>query len=87
MEFIEAYKTVYSHLDPEDLEKEARKIFEAADADGSGFIDYGEFTTATINQRDLLNSQNIKIAFNFFRQRWERHSRRARGRLNPRRGS
>lgn len=58
-EFIEAYKIVYPHLDVEDLEKEARDIFAAADADGNGFLDYGEFTTATINQRDLLNSQNI----------------------------
>jgi Ca2+-binding EF-hand superfamily protein len=40
---------VYPHLDPEDLEKEAREIFQTADADGNGFLDYGEFSTATIN--------------------------------------
>ena len=43
-------------MDKEELEKEAREIFKAADADGNGFLDYGEFSTATINQRDLLNS-------------------------------
>jgi calcium-dependent protein kinase len=29
-------------------------------------LDFGEFSCATINQRELLNENNIKIAFDMF---------------------
>lgn len=65
-EFIEVYKLVYPHIDKEEVEKEAIEFFKKADLDGNGTLDYGEFSCATINQRELLNENNIKIAFDMF---------------------
>lgn len=54
-EFIEAYKKVYTGVDPERVVAEATEFFEAADADGNGSLDFGEWAAATINKRQLLN--------------------------------
>ena len=37
-----------------------------ADVDGNGTVDFGEWCTATINQNELMNSVNLKAAFNLF---------------------
>lgn len=37
-----------------------------ADVDGNGAVDFGEWCTATINQNELMNSVNLKAAFNLF---------------------
>ena len=41
-------------------------MFNDADVDGSGEIDFGEWCTATINQQELLNEPNMRAAFKLF---------------------
>ena len=41
-------------------------IFESCDADKSGYIDYNEFITATINWKQALSSQKLEAAFQAF---------------------
>ena len=36
------------------------------DSDGSGFIDYSEFLTATINWREALSRERLEVAFKAF---------------------
>ena len=36
------------------------------DQDGNGKIDFSEFVAAAYDRSKLLNSENIKIAFNLF---------------------
>lgn len=55
---------MYPHVD--NMEEVATELFKKADMDGSGALDYGEWCVATINKRDLLNEQNLKIAFELF---------------------
>ena len=47
---------------PSDIED----IIERCDADGSGFIDYTEFLTATINWRGALSKERLEDAFRAF---------------------
>jgi Ca2+-binding EF-hand superfamily protein len=54
-EFVNAYKKVYPHMDPETVAKEATQFFKAADVDKNGSIDFGEWCAATIDKRGLLN--------------------------------
>ena len=42
------------------------EIFDKADIDGNGAIDFGEWCTATIKQNELLNDANMRAAFNLF---------------------
>lgn len=65
-EFIDAYKKIYPHIDPVQVEKEANDFFTQADQDGNGEIDFGEWCAATINKRQLLNETNLKAAFQLF---------------------
>ena len=44
----------------------ANAIFDKADVDGSGEIDFGEWCTATINQNELINEPNLRAAFSLF---------------------
>ena len=44
----------------------ANEIFNQADVDGSGEIDFGEWCTATINQVELLSEPNMLAAFKLF---------------------
>jgi hypothetical protein len=50
---------MYPQMDPADLKAEATAIFKKADTDGSGALDYGEWSAATINKRELLNENNL----------------------------
>ena len=56
----------YDNLDNEEIEERANTIFDAADVDGSGEIDFGEWCAATINKNELLNEKNLKAAFQLF---------------------
>lgn len=58
-EFLHAYSVMYPQMDPTDLKAEATAIFKKADTDGSGALDYGEWSAATINKRELLNENNL----------------------------
>jgi len=42
------------------------QIFNKADTDGSGEIEYSEFVAATLNERDLLSQDRLKAAFKMF---------------------
>lgn len=62
-EFVDAYKKIYPHIEPAQVEKEANEFFTQADVDKNGEIDFGEWCAATINKRNLLNDNNLKAAF------------------------
>ena len=61
-ELLQGFKQVL----PEMTEDEARKLFERADIDNSGFIDYSEWISATINKKKILSNKNLTAAFNLF---------------------
>lgn len=44
--------------------EEVDSIFQKIDLDGNGFIDYTEFIMATIDEKLLVTSQRLKVAFN-----------------------
>ena len=44
----------------DEVEARANEIFDQADADGSGEIDYNEWCLATINKNELLNEANLQ---------------------------
>ena len=48
------------------MDEKANAIFDKADTDGSGNIDFTEWCTATINQNQLLNESNMRAAFQLF---------------------
>ena len=41
-------------------------MFEKADADGSGDLDYSEFVVATLNEKTLASSENLQAAFKMY---------------------
>lgn len=45
---------------------EVDDIFRKTDTDNSGFIDYDEFITATMDKQKSMNSKNILKAFQLF---------------------
>ncbi|XP_072951996.1 calcium-dependent protein kinase 10 [Typha angustifolia] len=47
-------------------EPEMKLLMEAADADGNGFLDYGEFVAVTIHLQRLSNDEHLHKAFMFF---------------------
>lgn len=65
-EFLEGYKTLYPDAAKEDVEERANDVFTKADADGSGAIDYTEWSTATMNQNVVLNEASMRAAFRLF---------------------
>ena len=65
-EFINGYKKVHQDKNEEEVIERANAIFDAADVDGSGEIDFSEWCTATINKNELLNDKNLKAAFALF---------------------
>jgi calcium-dependent protein kinase len=63
-ELIEGYTKMYSDtMSKSDIEDEAKKLFEAADTDGSGEIDYSEWAVATANKKNCLSDEKLKSAF------------------------
>lgn len=65
-EFLRAYRTLHPDLDQAEVDERANEIFNQADVDGSGEIDFGEWCTATINQQELLSEPNMLAAFKLF---------------------
>ena len=43
---------------------EAEKIFEIADSDGNGYVEFTEWCTATMDKRKMLTRDRLKAAFN-----------------------
>jgi calcium-dependent protein kinase len=54
------------HIGSQLTEGEVRLLMEAADVDGNGTLDYGEFVAATIHLQRLDNDEHLHKAFNFF---------------------
>ncbi|CAB9517753.1 MAP kinase-activated protein kinase 2 (Fragment) [Seminavis robusta] len=57
------YKEVFGkELNPAMVEA----MFKRIDYDNTGYIEYSEFLVATMNEKDLLNNDKLKHAFNMF---------------------
>lgn len=65
-EFIEGYKRTNGWQDLEEAEVKADQIFDKADVDGNGEIDFSEWCAATINKNELFCDENLREAFEFF---------------------
>lgn len=50
-------------MDDEQIKAQVDKVFKVADADGSGEIDFTEWSLATINKRSILKEEKLKGAF------------------------
>ena len=46
--------------------EEVQKIMQQVDTDNNGFIDYTEFLKATLNQKTVMSSENLRKAFDLF---------------------
>lgn len=53
-------------MGPEGAELEVNRIMGEADGDGNGFIDYTEFLKATLDQKTVMSSENLRAAFDVF---------------------
>ena len=47
-------------------QEECDRIFQIADADGSGEISLQEFMQASVNRESLLDEKQLKISFSYF---------------------
>lgn len=65
-EFLVAYRSLYPTLDQGEVDERANEVFDNADVDGNGELDFGEWCTASINQTELLNEPNMRAAFRLF---------------------
>ena len=54
---------IHGDKDEAEVEGRANALFDEADVDGTGEIDFGEWCAATINKSELLNDKNLKTAF------------------------
>ena len=53
-------------LKKDNMEEEAKKIFENLDSDGNNYIEYEEFIRAAIDKKIFLTEEALKLAFKFF---------------------
>ena len=65
-ELLEGYKKIYPHLSEAEVAAEVDKLFLQADQDGSGEIDYSEWSVAAINKYSILQEEKLKGAFALF---------------------
>uniref|UniRef100_A0A0G4HAB5 Calcium-dependent protein kinase 1 n=1 Tax=Chromera velia CCMP2878 TaxID=1169474 RepID=A0A0G4HAB5_9ALVE len=63
-EVVKGWKKVFTESDLTDAEIE--EIFKAADADGSGSIDYTEFLVATLDRKAMCSKEKLESAFRTF---------------------
>lgn len=47
-------------------QQEAERIFELADLDGDGFLQFSEWCCVTMDRETVLNKDRLKLAFNIF---------------------
>lgn len=57
------YEEHYGQIMTQD---ELEKMFKAVDLDNSGYIEYQEFVTAAINQKEMTTNENLLTAFKMF---------------------
>jgi calcium-dependent protein kinase len=60
------FKMMYSHLSEADLNKEINRVFEKADLDGNGLIDFSEWQIACVNKESILKRDRLVEAFRHF---------------------
>lgn len=60
------FKLMYSHLSESDLNKEIDRVFERADLDGDGMIDYSEWQISCVNKESILKRERLVEAFKHF---------------------
>ena len=53
-------------MTPQQLQLEVDNIWMKIDLDGSGAIDYTEWTVGTINKANIITKQKLKKAFEMF---------------------
>jgi calcium-dependent protein kinase len=58
-EVLEGYTRIYPHLSQDEITAEVNRIFEAADQDGNGELDYSEWQVATINKNSILQENKL----------------------------
>ena len=63
-EFKKGMKQVMGTLDAGGVDW--KDLFNQIDTDGSGTIDYGEFVTAAVNKKDILNEKNLDMMFRLY---------------------
>ncbi|OMJ79323.1 hypothetical protein SteCoe_20664 [Stentor coeruleus] len=62
-ELFQAYKKMMKN---NDALKEVQKIMATVDLNGSGYIDYSEFITASLKKELLINNDTLNLAFKAF---------------------
>ena len=64
-ELLEGYRELYAdrNYSPLELQLEVDMIWNKIDMDGSGAIDYTEWTVGTINKANVITKQKLKKAF------------------------
>ena len=64
-ELIDGFKNVLAQQNKGD--KEISKVLKKIDQDRSGFIEYEEFIRATINKKNFISEDKVKIVFDLFK--------------------
>ncbi len=64
-------KDGFSNLDPSDrvsgvTETDLNRIIEEVDQDMNGYIEYEEFLRVTVNKRNIISENNLRLAFDKF---------------------
>ena len=65
-ELLEGYKELYKDRTLVDIQLEVNNIWTKIDMDGSGTIDYTEWSVGTINKANVITKQKLKKAFEMF---------------------
>jgi calcium-dependent protein kinase len=67
-ELLEGYKELYAdrNLSQSQIQLEVDNIWMKIDMDGSGAIDYTEWTVGTINKANVITKQKLRKAFEMF---------------------
>lgn len=63
---FEQLKVGLQKIDPQLAEAEIQQLMDAADADGNGKLDYGEFMAVTIHLQRMDNDEHLRKAFAHF---------------------
>ena len=59
---LKGYKKIFG----ETAEEEVDRVFQIADADGSGELEFTEFVVASMNKHKFLTDEKLKAAFEMF---------------------
>lgn len=65
-ELLAGFKITYAHMGERELMKEVDRVFDRADLDGDGFIDYSEWQISCVNKESILKKERLVEAFRHF---------------------